>query len=161
MMTRKICALAEITIAQVSPVLTPISATHHFKDFVLPVVRQCCIDGYRDFSLIRASSVVKRQSTRIASRLRCCCHAPTSRRRRFGPVCAGPGIAGPSPRFQSRPYPANCHAWECSESPTVRRCAALLFGLRPSRETIAVLGLGRPQTHSETVASDTLLFSFL
>ena len=35
MMTRKVCALAEITIAQVSPVLTPISATHHFKDFVL------------------------------------------------------------------------------------------------------------------------------
>ena len=37
MMTRKVCALAEITIAQVSPVLTPISATHHFKDFVLLV----------------------------------------------------------------------------------------------------------------------------
>ena len=35
MMIRKVCALAEITIAQVSPVLTPISATHHFKDFVL------------------------------------------------------------------------------------------------------------------------------
>ncbi len=35
MMTRTVCALAEITIAQVSPVLTPISATHHFKDFVL------------------------------------------------------------------------------------------------------------------------------
>ena len=34
------------------------------------VVRQCWIDGYRDFSLMRASSVVKRQSTRMASRLR-------------------------------------------------------------------------------------------
>ena len=30
---------------------------------------------------MRASEVVKRQSARIASRLRCCCHAPTSRRR--------------------------------------------------------------------------------
>ena len=35
MMTRKVCALAEITIGQVPPVLTPISATPHFKDFVL------------------------------------------------------------------------------------------------------------------------------
>ena len=34
------------------------------------VVRQRWIDGYRDFSLMRASWVVKRQSTRIASRLR-------------------------------------------------------------------------------------------
>ena len=34
-MTRKVCALAEITIGQVPPVLTPISATPHFKDFVL------------------------------------------------------------------------------------------------------------------------------
>ena len=30
---------------------------------------------------MRASAVVKRQSTRIASWLRCCCHAATSRRR--------------------------------------------------------------------------------
>ena len=30
---------------------------------------------------MRASAVVKRQSTRIVSRLRCCCHAPVSRRR--------------------------------------------------------------------------------
>ena len=35
MMTRKVCALAEITIGQVPPALTPISATPHFKDFVL------------------------------------------------------------------------------------------------------------------------------
>ena len=35
MMTRKVCALAEITIGQVPPVLTPIPATPHFKDFVL------------------------------------------------------------------------------------------------------------------------------
>ena len=34
------------------------------------VVRQRWIDGYRDFSLMRASWVVKRQSTRMPSRLR-------------------------------------------------------------------------------------------
>ena len=45
MMTRKVCALAEITIAQVSPVLTPISATHHFKDFVL-LGLNCAIVGW-------------------------------------------------------------------------------------------------------------------
>ena len=38
MMTRKVCALAEITIGQVPPVLTPMSATPHFKDFVLLVL---------------------------------------------------------------------------------------------------------------------------
>ena len=42
------------------------------------------------------SSVVKRQSTRIASRLRCCCHAPTSRRRTLWSGIRGPGIAGTS-----------------------------------------------------------------
>ena len=40
------------------------------RPFWLLVVRQRWIDGYRDFSLMRASWVVKRQSTRIASRLR-------------------------------------------------------------------------------------------
>ena len=34
------------------------------------VVHQFWIDGYRDFNLMRASAVVKRQSTRIASWLR-------------------------------------------------------------------------------------------
>ena len=34
------------------------------------VVCHPCIDGYRDFSLMRASSVVKRQSTWILSRFR-------------------------------------------------------------------------------------------
>ena len=43
---------------------------------------------------MRASLVVKRQSTRILSWLRCCCHAPTSRRGHFGRECGDPSIAG-------------------------------------------------------------------
>ena len=74
---------------------------------------------------MRASAVVKRQSTRIPSRLRCVCHAPPLASRRFGPGCGGPGIAGSLPRFQFQPCPANSHAWECNGPPTVRRCAAL------------------------------------
>ena len=42
------------------------------------VVRRYCIDGYRDLSLMRASPVVKRQSTLIASRFLRSCHAPVS-----------------------------------------------------------------------------------
>ena len=44
----------------------------------LLVVRRYCIDGYRDLSLMRASPVVKRQSTLIASRFLRSCHAPVS-----------------------------------------------------------------------------------
>ena len=44
-MTRKVCALAETTVGQVPPVLPPISATLHFKDFVLLVIRNLCNDG--------------------------------------------------------------------------------------------------------------------
>ena len=45
------------------------------------VVQHVCIEGYSDLSLMRASSVVKRQFTRTASRLRLFCHASTSPRR--------------------------------------------------------------------------------
>ena len=47
----------------------------------LLVVQHVCIKGYSDLSLMRASSVVKRQFTRTASRLRLFCHASTSPRR--------------------------------------------------------------------------------
>ena len=43
------------------PVCNPTNvATVELMDLVEP---HCCIDGYRDLSLMRASSVVKRQST--------------------------------------------------------------------------------------------------
>ncbi len=45
------------------------------------VVQHVCIEGYSDLSLMRASSVVKRQFTRTASRLRLLCHVSTSPRR--------------------------------------------------------------------------------
>ena len=45
------------------------------------VVQHVCIEGYSDLSLMRASSVVKRQFTHTASRLRLFCHASTSPRR--------------------------------------------------------------------------------
>ena len=51
--------------------------------------------------MMRASEVVKRQSTRIPSWLRCCCHAPAAER--FGWEYGGLGVAGPAPRFRSRP----------------------------------------------------------
>ena len=98
------------------------------------VVCQCWIDEYGDLSLMRASEVVRRQSTRIASRLRRCSTLPPPATERFGRKYGGSSIAGPAPRFQSRPYPSNCQppgqagwpkAWECSGPPTVRRCAAL------------------------------------
>ena len=44
-------------------------------------LQHVCIEGYSDLSLMRASSVVKRQFTRTASRLRLFCHASTSPRR--------------------------------------------------------------------------------
>ena len=46
------------------------SVTEHAKNLGALVVHQFWIDGYRDFNLMRASAVVKRQSTRIASWLR-------------------------------------------------------------------------------------------
>ena len=45
------------------------------------VVQHVCIEGYSDLSLMWASSVVKRQFTHTASRLRLFCHASTSPRR--------------------------------------------------------------------------------
>ena len=83
---------------------------------------------------MRASEVVKRQSTRIASRLRYCCHAPTSRRRalwseiqRFKHCRASAPISISAISIQ---LPATrssrvAKTWECSGPPTVRRCAAL------------------------------------
>ena len=51
------------------------------KELLELVVQHVCIEGYSDLSLMRASSVVKRQFTRTASRLRLFCHASTSPRR--------------------------------------------------------------------------------
>ena len=50
---------------------------------------------------MRASEVVKRQSTRIASWLRCCCHAPTSRRK-FAVMWAMSSKGGASPEQHHR-----------------------------------------------------------
>ena len=51
---------------------------HDQGEFRVLVVQHYCIDGYSDFSLMRASSVVKRQSTRTVSWLRRFCQASTS-----------------------------------------------------------------------------------
>ena len=46
------------------------------------VFRRHCTEGYNDFSLMRASSVLNRQSTEALSRLRCVCQAVVSRQSR-------------------------------------------------------------------------------
>ena len=83
---------------------------------------------------MRASEVVKRQSTRIASRLRCCCHAPTYRRRalwsgirRFKHCRASApiSISAISIQLPATRLDRVAKTWECSGPPTVRRCAAL------------------------------------
>ena len=52
------------------------NSKRHCEPILVP--SHICIDGYRDLSLMRASSVVKRQSTRKPCRFRRCSHAPVS-----------------------------------------------------------------------------------
>ena len=83
---------------------------------------------------MRASSVVKRQSTRIASRFRCFCHAPVSCARtpwlgiRRSRHCRASTPSSISAIFDSR-------ASACSVSPAVRRCAAPPPARRPRTGT--------------------------
>ena len=48
----------------------PVRVEKAFPAIISLVGRQCWIDGYRDLSLMRASAVVKRQSTRTLSKLK-------------------------------------------------------------------------------------------